>query len=68
MKAFTVFAEPLAAFARAAFSLRSAFDATTARVGAAGGTDCACEASAGAVAMELLRMGGVISLITVLMS
>ena len=67
MKAFTMFAEPLAAFARALFFLRSAFDATAARGGAAGGADCPCKASAGAAVIELLRLGGGISLITILM-
>ena len=61
-------AEPLAAFARALFFLRSGFDATAAGGGAAGGTDCGCEASAEAAPIELLRLGGGISLITVLIS
>ena len=69
MKAFPMFAEPLAAFARALFFLRSVFDATAAARGrAAGGTDRACEVSAGAMAVELLRLGGGISLTTVLIS
>ena len=60
MKAFTMFDEPSAAFASALLFLFSAFDATAAGGGAAGGADCACEASAGAAAVEL-RLGGVIS-------
>ena len=68
MKAFAMFAEPLAAFARALFSLRSSFDATASKGGAAGGTDYACEVSVGAAAIELLRLGCGTSLITVLMS
>ena len=68
MKAFTMVAEPLAAFARTLFFLRSAFAATTAGGRVAGGTVCACVASAGAAAIELLRLGGGISPITVLMS
>ena len=62
-----MFAEPLAAFARTLFFLRSALGATAAGGGAAGGTVCACEVSVGAVAAKLLRLGGGISLITVLM-
>ena len=68
MKAFAMFAEPLVAFARALFSLRSYFDATASKEGAAGGTDYACEVSVGAAAIELLRLGCGTSLITVLMS
>ena len=68
MKAFTMFAEPLAAVAKALFFLLSVFDATAAGGGAAGGTGCACEASGGAAAIELLRLGDGVSLITVAMS
>ena len=60
MKAFTMFDEPSAAFASALLFLFSAFDAAAAGGGAAGGADCACEASAGAAAVEL-RLGGGIS-------
>ena len=49
-----MFGDPLAAFAIALFFLRSALDATAAG-GSGGGTDCACEACAGAAAVELVR-------------
>ena len=67
MKALTMFDEPSAAFASALLFLFSAFDAAAVGGGAAGGADCACEASAGAAAVEL-RLGGGISLITFSMS
>ena len=62
-----MFGDPLAAFAIALFFLRSALDATAAG-GSGGGTDCACEACAGAAAVELVWLTGGISLITLLMS
>ena len=67
MKAFTMFDEPSAAFASALLFLFSAFDAAAAGGGAASGADCACEASAGAAAVELRLVGG-ISLIMFSMS
>ena len=62
-----MFGDPLAAFAIALLFLRSALDATAAG-GSGGGTDCACEACAGAAAVELVWLTGGISLITLLMS
>ena len=67
MKAFMMFDDPSAAFASALLFLFSAFDAAAAEGGAAGGADCACEASARTAAVEL-RLGGGISLITISMS
>ena len=67
MKVFTMFDEPPAAFASVLLFLFSAFDAAAAEGGAAGGAECAYEASAGAAAVEL-RLGGGISLITFSMS
>ena len=63
-----MFNEPVAAFASAPFFLRSALDPTAAGEGAGGGTDCTCEANVGAAAVELIRLGGCISPITVPMS
>ena len=60
-----MFNEPSAAFASAPFFLRSALDPTAAGEGAGGGTDCTCEANVGAAAVELIRLGGCISPITV---
>ena len=62
-----MFGDPLAAFAIALFFLRSALHATAAG-GSGDGTDCACEACAGAAAVELVWVTGSTSLITLLMS
>ena len=63
----TMVAEPLAAFARTLFFLRSSFDVTAAGGRVAGDTVFACVARAGAATIELLRLGGGISPITALM-
>ena len=61
-----MFGDSLAAFAIALFFLRSALIATAAG-GSGDGTDCACEAYAGAATVELVWLTGGMSLITFLM-